>query len=87
MEKDKRKEENGDYDPAPGSTINVVLNEEKEINATKPSEASATAVEDGKTEHEYITGVKLFLVMASVTLVMFLMMLDMSIIVTVSLDS
>lgn len=35
-------------------------------------------------EYEYMTGVKLFLVLVSVTLTVFLMMLDESIIVTVS---
>jgi hypothetical protein len=35
-------------------------------------------------EHQYITGVKLFLVMAAVTLACFLMLLDTSIITTVS---
>lgn len=38
-------------------------------------------------EHVYISGVQLLLVMASVTLVVFLMLLDVSIIVTVSLGA
>lgn len=46
--------------------------------------ATATA-KAAEPEYEYITGVKLLLVMASVTLVAFLMMLDMSIIVTVGI--
>jgi hypothetical protein len=84
MEEDKHDEKEGDFGPDPNSPIDKVLSEVKEINTTKPSEASAIAVDDGKSEYEYITGVKLFLVMASLTLVLFLMMLDMSIVVTVS---
>jgi hypothetical protein len=87
MEEDKHEEKNGDFGPNPESPIEKVLSEVKEINVTKPSEADATVVEDRKTEHEYVTGVKLFLVMASLTLVLFLMMLDMSIVVTVGLHT
>jgi hypothetical protein len=39
--------------------------------------------EDPEDEDQYVTGFKLWTLMASLTLVMFLMMLDMSIIVTV----
>jgi hypothetical protein len=45
------------------------------------------AVEPTETEFEYIKGVKLWLATAAVTLVCFLMMLDMSIIVTVNLQN
>jgi hypothetical protein len=56
----------------------------------KPSEGSMDVAESAETtdpEFEYITGVKLWLATAAVTLVCFLMMLDMSIIVTVSLHN
>jgi hypothetical protein len=55
-------------------------------NQEKPSDGSTATVEAVIPEHEYITGVKLLLVITSVTLVAFLMMLDMSIIVTVGFD-
>lgn len=47
---------------------------------------SSTSTEPGQPvpEYEYITGVKLWLVLVSITLTVFLMMLDESIIVTVS---
>ncbi len=48
--------------------------------STKPAEAA----EATDAEFQYVTGVKLWLATAAVTLVCFLMMLDMSIIVTVS---
>jgi len=48
--------------------------------STDVTEAAAPA----EAEFEYVTGVKLWLATAAVTLVCFLMMLDMSIIVTVS---
>jgi hypothetical protein len=51
------------------------------VDPTNP-DAKTQPVKDG--EREYITGFKLFMVIASVTLVCFLMMLDTSIIVTVS---
>jgi len=47
----------------------------------KPSDGSSTKVD--VPEHEYITGIKLWLVLASVSLAAFLMTLDMSIIATV----
>jgi hypothetical protein len=43
--------------------------------------------EAAKIEYEYITGIKLWLVIASLTLTCFLVMLDMSIVVTVSFDN
>jgi hypothetical protein len=49
----------------------------------KTAPVTTTANSDTETEHEYISGFKLFLVITAVTLVVFLMMLDMSIIVTV----
>jgi hypothetical protein len=54
-------------------------------DAEKALAVSQTVVEDEKS-FEYVTGIKLWVVVASVTLVAFLMMLDTSIIVTVSFD-
>lgn len=54
--------------------------------AQKPS-ADAPMGPDGDVEYEYIVGVKLAVVMISVTLVAFLMMLDLAIISTVSHES
>jgi hypothetical protein len=54
------------------------------VTAEKKADSNPTVTADEVPEHEYITGVKLWLVLAAVTLVVFLMMLDMSIIVTVS---
>lgn len=50
----------------------------------KVSDDIAKTAEAAEPEHEYISGVQLWLVMSSVTLVVFLMLLDISIIVTVS---
>jgi hypothetical protein len=59
----------------------------KSSDPEKPSDGSMMAVEPSATEYEYITGIRLWLVVASVTLVCFLILLDMSIIVTVSPDA
>lgn len=53
----------------------------------KPLDRSTEIAEAAETEYEYVSGVKLWLAVAAVTLVCFLMMLDMSIIVTVSYQS
>ena len=54
----------------------------------KNPDAIATKAEAATIqEHEYVSGIKLALVLASVTLVSFLMLLDIAIIVTVSLGS
>lgn len=53
----------------------------------KVSDGSTKAAEPAEAidaEFQYVTGVKLWLATAAITLVCFLMMLDMSIIVTVS---
>jgi hypothetical protein len=50
------------------------------------STKAADPAEATEAEFQYVTGVKLWLVTAAVSLVCFLMMLDMSIIVTVSYD-
>jgi hypothetical protein len=50
----------------------------------KPSVGSEIPLVEPEPEYEYITGFKLVSVIASITIVIFLIMLDMSIIVTVS---
>jgi len=72
---------------ATGSEKDVDISESSDPE--KPPDIStevAGAAEPAEAEFEYVTGVKLWLATAAVTLVCFLMMLDMSIIVTVSLD-
>jgi hypothetical protein len=60
-----------------------LTNMEQKFDAEKsPSDSTTTA--QAEKQQEYITGWKLFVVIAAVTLVAFLMLLDMSIIVTVS---
>lgn len=56
----------------------------REPNAEKTLNTSTPTSEAEQAEYGYIKGFKLFLVITAVTLVVFLMMLDMSIIVTVS---
>ena len=51
-----------------------------------PADDGAKVAEATDREYEWITGVKLWLVLSSLTLVCFLMTLDMSIIVTVRTD-
>lgn len=84
---EKEEQQHVGQDVTSGSTVNVDtgVNVDEPVNPEKPSDKSTTTVEDGLPEHEYVTGVKLLLVVTSVTLVAFLMMLDMSIIVTVGL--
>ena len=47
-------------------------------------EDSAKTLAPEEPEHEYVTGIKLWIALAAITLVFFLVLLDMSIIVTVS---
>lgn len=54
---------------------------------TRPVEDNSKDAENPEDEHQHIAGVKLWTLMGSLTLVTFLMMLDMSIIVTVSILS
>jgi hypothetical protein len=77
MEKDK------DEKHSSGPVVSLDRDVEKTTNPEKQADGSATAAEVVEPEHEFITGIKLSLVLASVVLVAFLMMLDMSIIVTV----
>lgn len=53
----------------------------------KTPDDTAKTAEAAEPEHVYISGLQLWLVMSSVTLVVFLMLLDIAIIVTVSLDA
>jgi hypothetical protein len=62
-------------------------NEMAEIDGERQSSTTDPTDPEAQPEYEYITGAKLWLVLASVTLICFLMMLDMSIIVTVSSSS
>lgn len=81
----------------PESTHPSDLGLEKEVEVTSDSsprhstndlpKESLVAVEDVKDEGKYLTGTKLGLVIASVTLVTFLVLLDISIIVTVGCAS
>ena len=58
--------------------------EKDDTTATPPPEKGLDGEgDDGEDETEYVTGWKLFSLMAAVTLASFLMLLDMSIIVTV----
>jgi hypothetical protein len=79
-----------------GITSKSTTDSEKDVDISdssdpeKPPESNskvAEAAEPIETEYEYVTGVKLWLATAAVTLVCFLMMLDMSIIVTVRLHN
>lgn len=54
-------------------------------SSEKPADTSVTAGKAAEPERQYITGIKLILVISSVTFIAFLMMLDMSIVTTVSL--
>ena len=84
MEKDERQPT--DHGIISESTTNVDTepNISELSNPEKPLDGSTKPVEATETEYEYITGIKLWLVIASITLICFLMMLDMSIVVTVS---
>ena len=63
----------------------VARKQNEEENATeKQPQDNTVPSKPAEPEHEYITGFKLWIVIASITLCCFLMMLDTSIIVTVS---
>jgi hypothetical protein len=73
--------------PANGASISTsVLEKGDHTDGVSPKEKTNTqgSVEDVK-EREYLRGVRLWLVVASVTIVAFIMLLDMSILVTASL--
>jgi hypothetical protein len=65
-----------------------VLDKRDHNDGVSPEEKTNTqgSVEDVK-KREYLSGIRLWLVVASVTVVAFVMLLDMSIIVTASLWS
>jgi len=70
------------------SSNNINVNTEptlsKHLHLSNPSDSSATTIETTENDAgQHITGIKLWLLMASISLVCFLMLLDMSIIVTV----
>lgn len=56
----------------------------RDVGSTMATDASREKSETGKENHDYVTGFKLLAVMGSVTLTAFLMLLDGSIIGTVS---
>lgn len=56
--------------------------EDLDVSDQAPQDVRKTATET--KEHEYVTGLKLGIAISSTTVVVFLMMLDLSIIVTVS---
>lgn len=64
--------------PADNQTADTTADIDSKDVTTTTTTTTTTAEPD-----EYISGIKLFLVIAAITLVVFLMMLDMSIIVTV----
>jgi hypothetical protein len=89
-------EENVKPELPPDARARDVADKAEDINIddkkapTTTTTRTTTTTEDGNAEsgnaqpeHEYISGFRLFLVITAVTLVVFLMMLDMSIIVTV----
>jgi hypothetical protein len=72
-----------------GASVSTpVLDKRDHNDGASPKEKTNTrgSVEDVK-KREYLSGVRLWLVVASVTIVAFVMLLDMSIIVTASLWS
>jgi len=88
MEKEEQQLVDHDQEAISGNTADVATdaNMAKSSDHEKPSDGSVTTIETELPEHEYATGVKLLLIITSVTLVAFLMMLDMSILATVGLN-
>ena len=64
-----------------------VHNEISDVGEEVHTKISDLVEEAAETEYEYIRGIKLWLVIASLTVTCFLVMLDMSIIVIVSFDN
>jgi hypothetical protein len=77
MEKDQDEKQNIDQVTVPERNV------EETHDSEKHTENVAATSDAGEPQHEYITGIKLWSVLVAVTLVILLMMLDMSIIVTV----
>jgi len=68
-------------DVKPSSSSNKSLKSRDDV------EGNVQPGQGGQEEHEYVTGMKLLLVIAAITIVCFLMLLDISIITTVRLVS
>ena len=88
MEKDNpgRQMEMIEHNAVPDKTANQDDNKNlaREPNAETTLNTNTPTIEADQAEDGYIKGFKLFLVITAITLAVFLMMLDMSIIVTVS---
>jgi hypothetical protein len=70
------------------NNLAIALQDEEKISSLKDATAKSTTPAEGeKLEPEYVTGVKFWTILGSITLVVFLMMLDTSIIATASLKS
>lgn len=89
---DKAEDMHVDTKPSPTAAmsnadkiLDINIDEKTNKPATATTEDGVTESTNTEPEHEYVAGLKLFLVISAITLVIFLMMLDMSIIVTVSL--
>ncbi len=72
-----------DADIVRGPSSDIDLPTDPITSSDEDSGNTGTKAEDDADKYEYITGVKLAIVMASVTLVAFLVMLDQSIVSTV----
>lgn len=82
-EKRRTSEDNSVLSPA----VDGTAKSSTELSSPPRNETESTPsspVPEGDSEHEYITGAKLFLAITSITLIVFLMLLDTSIITTVS---
>ena len=76
--------ENGQGEKPDSENENIAKHGNEAEISGKPSDKSTEASEKAEeVEHEYIKGFKLWMLMAAVTLAVFLMMLDQAIIVTV----
>jgi uncharacterized membrane protein len=69
--------------PQDAAPSNDVANKAEDDSSNAPATTTTNQNIDEEFEHEYISGLKLFLVIMAITLVVFVMTLDMSIIVTV----
>jgi hypothetical protein len=90
MEKSTLDEKPADKDVLSESATDVDNERHTDSSSTREQNPNdiATKPETAETsEKQYVTGVKLWSVLASVTLVAFLMLLDIAIIVTVSLGT
>lgn len=85
MDVDGKDHEKMDYHKGASDNATSRIEEEKgnSPNSDATSTHSETKPASAEDENEYVTGSKLWILLASVTLIVFLMMLDMSIVVTV----